>query len=97
MVARPYQLIWLLGAIVFCLAVYSTTQASPPSQWVEKVMPQKPQAPEVVASPPAAEQAFHGRPSLEEHIRLAEKSWAKGVKQRHETLKEWPSTKEMPM
>lgn len=93
MVARPYQLVWLLGAIVFCLAVYSTTQAGTANQWVEKVMPQKPQAPEVAAS----KQTYFGRPSLEEHMRLAEKSWAKGVKQRHETLKEWPSTDAMPL
>lgn len=38
-----------------------------------------------------------GRQSLQEHIRLAEKIWAKTVIQRHEMLRDWEDPSNMPL
>lgn len=91
-ISRPYQFIWLVGTMVFLIAVYSTTQAGIGREWVA------PTTGAAVHVPDSYEIAkLSGRLSLEDHIQLSNKIWAKTVRQRHQMLKDWPETENMPM
>lgn len=90
-ISRPFQAIWLVGAIVFLVAVYHTTQAGIGRQWVPTI------APTVHAPDDYEIVKLSGRPSLADHIQLSNKIWAKTVRQRHQMLKDWPETADMPL
>lgn len=91
-ISRPFQAIWLVGAIVFLVAVYHTTQAGIPREWVSTTT-----APAVHVPDDYEIARLNGRPSLADHIQLSNKIWAKTVRQRHQMLKDWPETENMPL
>ena len=91
-ISRPFQAIWLVGTIIFLVAVYHTTQAGIGREWVSISKGAAVHAPDdyEIAK-------LSGRPSLADHIQLSNKIWAKTVRQRHQMLKDWPETKDMPL
>lgn len=94
-ISRPYQFTWLVGTLIFFIAVYSTTQAGIGRQWVSTTAAA---TGEGVHTPDSYEIAqLSGRPSLADHIQLSNKIWAKTVRQRHQMLKDWNVTADMPM
>jgi len=72
--------------VVFLIALFRTRSVGGAPSWIS-------------ASNPLGRQMGHvgERVSLQEHLRLSEKSWAKSVVQRHELLKEWPDPEKMPL
>lgn len=68
--------------VVFLTAIFRTGSVGGPPSWIS-------------ASNPLGQMGK--RVSIQEHFRLAEKSWAKTVVQRHELLKEWPEPEKMPL
>jgi len=84
-IARPLQLLWLVGTVVFLIALFTTRRVGGAPSWISTSIPL------------GHETVRQGeRVSMHEHLRLAEKSWAKTVAQRHELLKEWADPETMP-
>lgn len=73
---KPIQLLWMLGGSLLVLALFHFVGGNnPASQWVSGGV--------------AAISSLTGdgpRISLQEHMKLAEKIWAKTVRQRHELI-----------
>jgi len=82
MAPRPVQLLWFVGAAVFVLALFHTFGLKDSSSISEWL--------------PNASGSSAARVSLEEHMRLSEKSWQKSVNQRHMLLSEWEDPMNMP-
>ena len=98
-ISRPYQFIWLVGTLIFFIAVYSTTQAGIGKQWVSTTTSTTAAATGSGFLDPGSYEIaqLSGRPSLADHIQLSNKIWAKTVRQRHQMLKDWDVTADMPM
>lgn len=88
--------VYLFGRnLVVFITLYSTTQAGIGRQWVLTTTA----ATEArVHTPNRYEIAqLSTRPSLADHRHLSSKIWAKSVRQRHQMLKDWNATADMPM
>ncbi|KAJ9142278.1 hypothetical protein NKR19_g7270 [Coniochaeta hoffmannii] len=82
---RVTQMLWVAAGLLFFIAVFhSTGLGSTSKDWVSST----------VQSVAGSGQ----RASLREYMRLAEASWLKTVKQRHELIaKDWGTVDKMPM
>ena len=82
---RVTQMLWVAAGLLFFIAVFHSTGLSSTSKdWVSST----------VQSVAGSGQ----RASLREYMRLAEASWLKTVKQRHELIaKDWGTVDKMPM
>jgi hypothetical protein len=96
-IARPLQLLWLVGASVFIIAIFSTLHASGKVD-VKDWIPKTNQEP-AVQTTQASGGTIKGteRASMKDHIRIVEKIYQNMVRERHKMLKDWPKTAEMPM
>ena len=109
---RVMQMLWAAAALMLTAAVIHSLSDGQPNEWVFKKLPalggrpgseQSPPVNKVEASPvrigsTTASDTSDLRLSMERHMRLAEASWAKTVKQRHEMIKaDYGDIKEMPL
>ncbi len=81
---RVMQMLWLAAGVLFTIAVIRSLQSTGSADWVSKGVVK-----------------FMGdntRSSLKEHMKLAEASWAKTVKQRHDMIQtDYGSVDKMPL
>lgn len=82
---RVTQMLWLAAGVLFFIAVFhSTGLGSSSKDWVSSTVGNM--------------GVSGGRLSLKEHMKLAEASWAKTVKQRHELIaKDWGVVDKLPL
>jgi hypothetical protein len=83
---RVTQMLWLAAGILFFVAVFhSTSLGSSSKEWVSSTVP-------------GILSVSGQRSSLREYMRLAEASWEKTVKQRHELIqKDWGTMDKLPL
>lgn len=82
---RVTHMLWVAAGLLFVTAVFHSTALGPTSKdWVSSTV---------------QNMAGSGqRSSLKEYMRLAEASWLKTVKQRHELIaKDWGTVDKMPL
>lgn len=82
---RVTHMLWLAAAVMFVLAVFHSTHIGSASKdWVTTKV-------QGIKRP-------SGRSSLQEYMSVAEASWAKTVKQRHDLIsQDWGTADKMPM
>lgn len=82
---RVTHMLWVAAGIMFFIALFHSTQIGPASkEWVTTKVQGMGQS--------------AGRAAMKEYMQLAEASWAKTVKQRHELIqKDWGTVDRMPM
>jgi hypothetical protein len=82
---RVTQMLWLAAGILFFIAVFHSTQlGSTSKEWVSSTV--------------QGVTGVSGRASLKDYMRVAEASWAKTVKQRHDLIKkDWGTADKMPL
>lgn len=82
---RWMHMLWVAAGIMFFIAVFHSTQIGSASKdWVTTKV-------QKIGQPA-------GRVSMKEYMRVAEASWAKTVKQRHDLiLKDWGTVDKLPM
>ena len=93
---RVLQILWASAATMLIMAIVHSVSNEQSREWVFA------QLPALGASGGGRSNgktgARHLRLSLKEHMALAERSWAKTVKQRHEMIKaDYKSIKYMPL
>ena len=84
---RVTQMLWVAAGLLFFIAVFHSTGLSSTSKdWVSTTV-------QGVTTGLSGQ-----RTSLKEYMRLAEASWLKTVKQRHELIaKDWGTVDKMPL
>ena len=81
---RVLQILWLAAGSMFALAIVRSLTSQDTAKWVSN---------RVVGM-----MGDHSRLSMEEHMRLAEASWAKTVKQRHDLISaDYGTVDKMPL
>jgi hypothetical protein len=86
--ARPLQMLWIVGAVIFVIALFHTMSGGETSDWISNT---------IIQNTSSKSHKATGRLSLEAHVKLAEKIWAKTVRQRHEMRKDWEDQANMPL
>lgn len=81
---RVMNMLWLAAGIMFCIAVIHSLSQGDSAEWVTSRV-----------------QGLVGdksRNSMKEHMRLAEASWAKTVRQRHDMIRaDYGTVDKMPL
>ncbi|KAH8899186.1 hypothetical protein GQ53DRAFT_801783 [Thozetella sp. PMI_491] len=81
---RTIQMLWLAAVLIFFAAVFHSSKLTPSRDWVGNTV--------------QSMMRSSGRSSMKEHIRLAEASWAKTVKERHDLISaDWETAAKMPL
>lgn len=83
--SRPVQFFWFAGATVLIIALFHFMGGGSSTDWISKIK-----------TFPFAKTKDNGRVSLREHVDLAERNWAKTVRQRHEMRKDWADQQNIP-
>ncbi|KAJ9151820.1 hypothetical protein NKR23_g2752 [Pleurostoma richardsiae] len=94
---RVITLLWLVAALMFTIAVLHSLSPGSTEGWVSDKVHKLAGSGSGSGAPGAADRGL-SRSSMHEHLRLAEASWAKTVRQRHEMIeKDYGHVRGMPL
>lgn len=99
---RAMQMLWLAAGLLFTFAVIhsTTSEDSTAREYISKGYNAVKGATGASASPAAAAggNGDFDRPSIKEHMMIAERSWAADVKKRHDMIKaDYGDVSKMPL